>query len=184
MITTIRSKIGVTLALVLAAVSFAPAALADPPQLQLRRHAPDVQVKEDPLLARGHYVQSDGAATIKDDPLLARGHDVFSGGAATLVNGREGTDGSQPQLSVTDNPVLLRGYGGTEPRGGDAQLVRGDRPDGFQPQLRGVQPSVSIASTDGTDWVAAGSGLGIGVALSALMLGAWAVSRRGRLAHS
>jgi hypothetical protein len=161
MITTIRSKIGVTLALVLAAVSFAPAALADPPQL---RYALDVQVKE--------------------DPLLARGHDVFSSGAATLVNGREGTDGSQPQLSVTDNPVLLRGYGGTEPRGGDAQLVRGDRPDGFQPQLRGVQPSVSIASTDGTDWVAAGSGLGIGVALSALMLGAWAVSRRGRLAHS
>ena len=163
MITTIRSKIGVTLALVLAALSIVPAALADPPQLWLGNNQP---------------------AQVKEDPLLARGHDVTSAGAPTLVNGREGSDGSQPQLAVTDNPVLLRGYGKTVPSGREAQLVRADGADGFQPQLRGVQPAVTIASDDGIDWAAAGSGLGIGLGISALMLGAWAVSRNRRLAHS
>ncbi|MGH3031491.1 MAG: hypothetical protein ACRDNE_12165 [Gaiellaceae bacterium] len=163
MITTIRRKIGVTLAIVLAAVSFAPAALADPPQFQLRRHAPEVQVKE--------------------DPFLFRGHDVGSGGGATLVNGRAKPDGYQPQLSVTDNPVLLRGYGGTEPRN-RGLVARPDGPDGYQPQLRGFDPTVTVASGEGIDWVAAGSGVGIGVGLSALMLAALAVARTRRLAHS
>ncbi|HYY75178.1 MAG TPA: hypothetical protein VE644_02530 [Gaiellaceae bacterium] len=162
MITTIRSKIGITLALVLAAMSFAPTALADPPQLQLRRHAPE-------------------PAQVKEDPFLFRSHDV--GGGTTLLNGRAKPDGYQPQLSVTDNPVLLRGYGGTEPRNrGLVDRVGG--PDGYQPQLRGVQPAVTIASKDGTDWAAAGSGLAIGMALSAFMVGAWAVGRNRRLAHS
>lgn len=164
MITTIRSKIGVTLALALAAVSFAPAALADPPQLQLRRNAPE-------------------AAQVKEDPFLFRSVDSNSSGGVTLVNGRERPDGYQPQLGVTDNPVLLRGYGGTEPRN-RGLIARVGGPDGYQPQLRGVQPSVTIASSDGTDWVAAGSGLGIGVALSALMLAAWTLARNRQLAHS
>jgi hypothetical protein len=161
-ITTIRSKIGVTLALVLAALSFAPTALADPAQFQLRRHAPETQVK--------------------DDPFLFRGRDVGSGGTL-LPNGRLTPDGYQPQLSVTDNPVLLRGYGGTEPRNRDL-VARPGGPDGYQPQLRGGQPAVTIASSDGIDWTAAGSGIGIGLALSALALGAVAVARHRRPATS
>lgn len=163
MITSIRSKIGLTLVLVLAALSFAPTALADPPQFQLRRQAPETQVKE--------------------DPFLFRSRDLGSGGGTTLVNGRAKPDGYQPQLSVRDNPVLLRGYGGTEPRN-RGLVARPDGPDGYQPQLRGVQPSVTIASADGTDWVAAGSGLGVGMALSALMVAALAVARHRRPAHS
>lgn len=160
MITTIRSKIGVTLALVLAALSFAPSALADPPQL---------------------WLANNKSAQVKEDPFLFRSHDV--GGGMTLLNGRAKPDGYQPQLSVTDNPVLLRGYGGTEPRNrGLVDRVGG--PDGYQPQLRGVQPAVTIASKDGTDWAAAGSGLAIGMALSALMVGVWVVGRNRRLAHS
>ena len=164
MITTIRSKIGVTLALVLAALSFAPTALADPPQLQLRRHAAE-------------------PAQVKEDPFLFRSANGKSGSGVTLVNGRERPDGYQPQLSVTDNPVLLRGYGGTEPRNRDL-IARAGGPDGHQPQLRGAQPAVTIASGDGTDWVAASSGLGIGVALSALALATWVAARNRRLAHS
>ena len=161
MITTIRSKIGVTLALVLAALSFAPTALADPPQFQLRRQAPETQVKEDPFLFRG----------------------VEGKSSAGLIDRAGGPDGYQPQLSVTDNPVLLRGYGGTEPRNrGLVDRVGG--PDGYQPQLRGGQPAVTIASSDGTDWVAAGSGLAVGLGLSALMAAALTVARHRRPAHS
>ena len=125
MITTIRSKIGVTLALVLAALSFAPAALADGPQFQLRRHAPETQVKDDPFLFRN----------------------VEGMASAGLID-------------------------------------RAGGPDGYQPQLRGVQPTVAIASSDGIDWAAAGSGLGVGMALSALLVGALAVARHRRPAHS
>ena len=162
MITTIRSKIGVTLALVLAALSFAPTALADPPQLQLRRDAPETQIKEDPFLFRS----------------------VDGKSSEGLIDRAGGPDGYQPQLAVTDNPVLLRGYGGTEPRYGGNLVDRVGGPDGHQPQIRGVQPTVTIASSDGTDWVAAGSGVGIGLALSAIMLAAWTVARGRRLAHS
>lgn len=161
MTTTIRSKIGVTLALVLAALSLAPAALADPTQLWLGNNEPG-QVKNDPFVFRS---------------------DVRSGGGATLVNGRERPDGYQPQLATRDNPVLLRGYGGTEPRN-RGLIARAGGPDGHQPQIRGVQPAVTISSGDGTDWVAAGSGVAIGVGLSALALAALAVGRSRRLAHS
>ena len=161
MITTIRSKIGVTLALVLAALSFAPTALADPPQFQLRRHAPEAQVKDDPFLFRN----------------------VEGMASAGLIDRAGGPDGYQPQLSVRDNPVLLGGYGGTEPR--DRGLIsRPGGPDGHQPQIHGVQPTVTIASSDGIDWAAAGSGVGIGLALSALALGAVAVARHRRPATS
>jgi hypothetical protein len=161
MITTIRSKIGITLALVLAALSFAPTALADPPQFQLRRHAPETQVKDDPILFRN----------------------VEGMASAGLIDRAGGPDGYQPQLSVTDNPVLLRGYGGTEPRNREL-ISRPGGPDGYQPQIRGVQPAVTIASSDGIDWAAAGSGVGIGLALSALALGAVAVARHRRPATS
>jgi hypothetical protein len=161
MITTIRSKIGVTLALVLAALSFAPTALADEPQFQLRRHAPETQVKDDPILFRN----------------------VEGMASAGLIDRSGGPDGYQPQLSVTDNPVLLRGYGGTEPRN-RGLISRPGGPDGYQPQLRGVQPTVAIASSEGIDWAAAGSGLGAGMALSALLVGALAVARHRRPAHS
>lgn len=170
MTTTIRSKIGVALALVLAALSFAPTALADPPQLWLANNE-SVQVKDDPFFG------------IDGNPFRSGSRDTAPSTGGTLVNGRERPDGYQPQLATTDNPVLLRGYGGTEPR--DRRLIaRAGGPDGYQPQLRGVQPAVTIASGEGTDWVAAGSGLGIGIALSALMLATRAVARSRRLAHS
>lgn len=170
MITTIRSKIGVTLALVLAALSFAPSALADPPQLWVANNE-SAQVKDDPFFAY------DG------NPFRAGSHDAAPSAGGTLLNVRERPDGYQPQLATTDNPVLLGGYGGTEPRG-RTLISRVGGPDGHQPQLRGVQPVVTIASGDRIDWAAAGSGLGIGIALSALALAAFTVARNRRLAHS
>ncbi len=97
----------------------------------------------------------------------------------------DGPDGYQPQLgtAIKDDPLLGRGFE-ESPASSPMALVRVDGPDGSQPQLRDYQPVVLTLPDDGIDWVAGGSGLGIGLTLSLLFAGAWMVARRNRLAHS
>jgi hypothetical protein len=97
----------------------------------------------------------------------------------------DGPDGYQPQLgtAIKEDPLLGRGFE-ESPASSPKALIRVDGPDGSQPQLKGYQPVVLASPDDGVDWVAGGSGLGIGLALSLLFAAAWTVSRRSRLVHS
>jgi hypothetical protein len=97
----------------------------------------------------------------------------------------DGPDGYQPQLStaIKEDPLLGRGFEESPPPSPKA-LIRVDGPDGSQPQLNDYQPVVLASPDDGVDWVAGGSGLGIGLALSLLLAAAWTVARRSRLVHS
>lgn len=123
-------------------------------------------------------IENDTSATTLPDGYQPQ---LQNGGSDAVVSGRD-VPGASAQLRSDSSDVVSR-YVDRNASTGAIGSGR-ETPDGFQPQLRGIEATASSTSGDGFDWQTFGIGLGSALLLAAIGGAALLATRtRGPVAH-